>query len=111
VDKRVAPDGEGAANKQCQGEGKPLITISDHKPRRRQEETTSAISQDSVCIRISRTCSTAEDWRERETENRQVMTGKISYSTAMCNVLPALGMTSCFQTVGSMGQNQARRYV
>jgi len=63
VDKRVAP--EGAADKQCQGEGK-LITICDHKPRGRQGETTSDISQDRISIRISRTYSIAEDWRERE---------------------------------------------
>jgi len=45
---------------------KTLIIISDHKPQGRQGETTSAISQDGISIRISRTCSTAEDWRETE---------------------------------------------
>jgi len=70
VDKRVAPGG-------CRGQTLPrrrktLITISDHKPRGRQEETTSAISQDSISIRISRTCSTAEDWRERDTQLKPI---------------------------------------
>ena len=55
ADKRVAPDREGAADKQCHGEGK-LRSQS----RGRQRETTPVISQDRISIRISRTCSTAE---------------------------------------------------
>jgi len=49
VDKRVALDRE------CRGQTVPrrrktLITICDHKPRGRQGETTSAISQDRISI-------------------------------------------------------------
>ena len=49
VDKRVAPHREGAADKQRR---KTLITICDHKPRGKRGETTSAISQDRISIRI-----------------------------------------------------------
>jgi len=66
VDKRVAPDREGATDKQCQGEGKLWLQymITNHEDGKGKPPP-SAISQDRISIRISRTCSTAEDWRER----------------------------------------------
>jgi len=64
VDKRVAPG--GCRVQTVTRRRKTLVTICDRKLRGRQGRTTSAISQDRMSIRISRTCSTAEDWRERE---------------------------------------------
>jgi len=62
VDKRVAPDREGAADKQCQGEGKLLSQYvrSQTVRKARGNHLSYFPRQDMISIRIFRTCSTAD---------------------------------------------------
>jgi len=85
MDKRVAPDREGAADKQCQGEGKlwSQYVITNHeegkgKPPRLFPKT-------GYPLRISRTCSTAEDWREREKHAQTHTRNNFTFKWVHCN--------------------------